>query len=72
MIESPQQIDTAVGPKMHGWASVLLPIARSLTGPGIRETLEYLKDLLPALEIQSIASGSSVFDWTVPDEWTIH
>jgi aminopeptidase-like protein len=30
-----------------------------------------LKDLLPALEIQSIASGSSVFDWTVPDEWTI-
>ena len=72
MIESPQQIDTAVGPKMHGWASVLFPIARSLTGPGIRETLEYLKDLLPALEIQSIASGSSVFDWTVPDEWTIH
>jgi len=72
MIESPQQIDTAVGPKMHGWASVLFPIARSLTGPGIRETLEYLKDLLPALEIQSIASGSSVFDWIVPDEWTIH
>jgi aminopeptidase-like protein len=57
---------------MHGWASALFPIARSLTGPGIRETLEYLKDLLPALEIQSIASGSSVFDWTVPDEWTIH
>jgi aminopeptidase-like protein len=72
MIELPQQIDTAVGPKMHGWASALFPIARSLTGPGIRETLEYLKDLLPALEIQSIASGSSVFDWTVPDEWTIH
>ena len=71
MIESPQQIDTAIGPKMHGWASVLFPIARSITGPGIRETLEYLKDLLPALEIQSIASGSSVFDWTVPDEWTI-
>ena len=71
MIELPQQIDTAVGPKMHGWASVLFPIARSITGPGIRETLEYLKDLLPALEIQSIASGSSVFDWTVPDEWTI-
>ena len=71
MIELPQQIDTAVGPKMHGWASVLFPIARSITGPGIRKTLEYLKDLLPALEIQSIASGSSVFDWTVPDEWTI-
>jgi len=71
MIETPQQIDTEVGLKMHGWASALFPLARSLTGPGIRETLRYLKDLLPALEIQSIASGTSVFDWTVPDEWTI-
>jgi aminopeptidase-like protein len=67
MIETPQQIDTEVGLKMHGWASALFPLARSLTGPGIRETLRYLKDLLPALEIKSIASGSSVFDWTVPD-----
>jgi aminopeptidase-like protein len=71
MIETPQQIDTKIGPKMHGWGSALFPLNRSLTGHGIRETLRYLKDLLPALEIQSIASGSSVFDWTVPEEWTI-
>ena len=71
MIESTQQIDAVVGAKMHGWATDLFPIARSLTGPGVRETLTYLKGLLPALEIQSIASGTSIFDWTVPDEWTI-
>ena len=60
-----------VGKSMHGWATDLFPIARSLTGLGVRETLTYLKGLLPGVEIHSIASGTSVFDWTVPDEWAI-
>ncbi|MEB3299011.1 MAG: DUF4910 domain-containing protein [Candidatus Sericytochromatia bacterium] len=56
---------------MHGWARDLWPICRSLSGPGVRATLAYLQDLLPALEIHSIPSGSSAFDWTIPPEWTI-
>lgn len=58
------------GQDMHAWASDLFPIMRSLSGPGVRQTLEYLRRLLPGMEIHSVASGTPCFDWTVPDEWT--
>jgi aminopeptidase-like protein len=56
---------------MHCWARDLFPITRSLTGPGVRETLAYLRRLLPSLAVESVASGAQAFDWTVPDEWTV-
>lgn len=59
------------GTAMHGWVSDLFPITRSLTGPGVRETLTYIKDKLPDLVVHSVASGTRVMDWTVPDEWTL-
>jgi aminopeptidase-like protein len=50
----------------------LFPINRSLTGPGVRETLQYIKaNLLPHSQIKSIASGTKVFDWEVPPEWSV-
>jgi len=49
----------------------LQPIVRSLTGPGVRQTLEILQAELPDLTAHSVESGSRAFDWTVPDEWTI-
>lgn len=59
------------GATMHGWARDLFPIPRSLTGPGVRETLAYLHRLLPGLTVQSIPSGTPVLDWIVPEEWTL-
>jgi aminopeptidase-like protein len=60
-----------VGILMHELAAELWPIARSITGSGVRETLEILRREVPELTIQSIPSGTKCFDWTVPEEWSI-
>ena len=60
-----------IGMQMHGWANDLFPINRSITGDGVRATLNYIKNLLPALKIFSVDSGTQAFDWTVPNEWTV-
>ena len=61
-----------IGRKLHSWAKDLFPICRSITGPGLRETLKYIQKILPDLEIHSVPSGTRAFDWTVPNEWIIH
>jgi len=57
---------------MYSWASELFPICRSITGPGVRETLSYIKELIPEMTIHEIPSGKKVFDWTIPQEWKIN
>lgn len=64
-------IKDKIGKIMYKWAEELWPITRSITGPGVRETLYYLKGLIPNLDIYSISSGTPVLDWVVPDEWFI-
>ena len=59
------------GNQMHSWAKELFPICRSITGPGVRQTLSYIKNIIPELKIYEIKTGTKVFDWTIPDEWTI-
>lgn len=58
------------GRRMHALLAELYPLCRSLTGPGLRATLRRLAEEAP-LQITEVPSGTAVFDWTVPDEWSI-
>ena len=55
---------------MYSLVAELYPICRSITGNGVRKTLDILSRYVP-LRIHEIASGTPVLDWTVPDEWNI-
>ena len=60
-----------IGTKMHSLMENLFPICRSITGDGVRETLNIIKEYIP-IDIKEVPSGTKVFDWEVPDEWNIH
>ena len=49
----------------------LFPICRSITGNGVRVTLQIIKEHLTELQILSVPSGAKAFDWDVPLEWNI-
>lgn len=46
----------------------LWPINRSIAGPGLRESLDILAEVIPT-ERHRFPTGSRVFDWEVPREW---
>lgn len=56
---------------MLQWAQDMWSYPRSITGPGVRQTIGYLKTLIPGLEMHSILSGTKVFDWTIPPEYFV-
>ena len=62
--------EETAGEAMHALARRLFPICRSITGAGLRRTLGIVQEHLP-LEIREVPTGTRVFDWTVPKEWTI-
>ena len=55
---------------MYDLMAGLFPLCRSITGPGLRQTLERIGDLVP-LELTEVPTGTPVFDWTIPKEWAI-
>ncbi len=58
------------GKALHDFVAELYPLCRSITGEGVRETLRLVQKRIP-LDIHEVASGTQVFDWTVPLEWNI-
>ena len=48
----------------------LWPICRSITGPGISQSLEIMQDYIP-ITIKEVPTGTEVFDWVVPQEWVL-
>jgi aminopeptidase-like protein len=58
------------GKALHDFVVELYPLCRSITGEGVRETLRLVQKRIP-LDIHEVASGTQVFDWTVPPEWNI-
>ena len=58
------------GKALYDFVEELYPLCRSITGEGVRETLRLVQQRIP-LDIHEVASGTQVFDWTVPLEWNI-
>src|SRR5262249_53481225 len=58
------------GQSMYAMVEELYPICRSITGDGVRRTLEIISRQVP-LTIHEVPTGTQVLDWTVPKEWNI-
>ena len=64
--------DDAAGLAMFALVRELYPICRSITGDGVRTTLELLSRHLPSpLTVHEVPTGTAVLDWTVPKEWNV-
>jgi aminopeptidase-like protein len=59
-----------IGAEAFQLVEELYPICRSITGNGVRRTLEIINRHIP-LKVTQVPSGQAVFDWTVPKEWNI-
>jgi len=58
------------GQELFALISELYPFCRSITGNGVRQTLEVLQKTIPVVR-HEVASGTPVFDWVIPQEWNI-
>jgi aminopeptidase-like protein len=59
-----------IGEEIFSFAAEIYPICRSITGNGVRETLRAISAHVP-LEMHEVPTGTSVFDWVIPQEWNI-
>jgi aminopeptidase-like protein len=66
-----EQLSTKdAGDRIFAFAAQIFPICRSITGDGVRQTLREIGAYLP-LEMHEVPTGTQVFDWTIPREWSI-
>ena len=62
--------DPGLGGQMHALVERLYPLCRSITGDGVRATLDVLAESI-RLTVHEIPTHTHVLDWTVPKEWNI-
>lgn len=60
----------SIGDEIFALAQEIYPICRSITGQGVRDTLDILSRHVD-LVVHSVSTGERLFDWTAPREWTI-
>lgn len=58
------------GADLYELVARLYPIPRSITGDGVRQTLQAIGEHAP-VEISEVATGTPALDWTVPKEWNV-
>jgi aminopeptidase-like protein len=61
---------TDIETAMYSHVVALFPICRSITGPGLRETLHYIRRETGA-SVNEVPTATAVLDWEVPNEWTV-
>jgi aminopeptidase-like protein len=59
-----------LGEEIYALAADLFPICRSITGDGVRKTLDVLERYMP-IRRHALPTGKAVLDWEVPKEWNI-
>jgi aminopeptidase-like protein len=59
-----------IGHEIFALAAEIYPICRSITGDGVRTTLNRLARHID-LEVHEVPTGTQVLDWTIPPEWRI-
>src|SRR5258708_4618937 len=63
--------DTKIsGQELHALVTALYPICRSITGDGVRQSLNLLRKRVD-LKLHEVPTGTKVFDWEIPKEWNI-
>jgi aminopeptidase-like protein len=69
-IRATGDVEVDVGIRIYALAARLFPICRSITGEGVRETLQVLGQHIDLTQYE-VPTGTQVLDWTVPQEWNI-
>ena len=62
--------DDAIGNDIYALAAEIFPICRSITGDGVRRTIDVLAQHIQ-IQRHELPTGTPVLDWTVPNEWNI-
>ena len=63
--------DAVLGEWAHALARELWPLPRSLTGGGVRKTIDILAREMHGLTRHRVPTGYRAFDWEVPREWNL-
>ena len=60
-----------LGKEIYQFSKDIFYLNRSLTGEGVRETLNLISKKVENLKLKNFKSGDKVFDWKIPYEWKV-